>query len=149
MESPDDDGTNVFVRVDYVPSAYESGTTGNAYNEPLDSNTATVTVFPTFEITNQPENLTVVQNTPAVFSVDATTSNGSESKLTYQWSLDGQPLTDDGVSIIGSQSKELRITRSIAALERVFVQFLIPTAQPGILTTTEAKLDITPSKSCS
>jgi hypothetical protein len=146
LESPDDDGTNVFVRVDYVPSAYESGTTGNAYNEPLDSNTATVTVFPTFEITNQPENLTVVQNTPAVFSVDATTSNGSESKLTYQWSLDGQPLTDDGVSIIGSQSKELRITRSIAALERVFCTVSHPTAQPGILTTTEAKLDITPAR---
>ena len=146
LESPDDDGTNVFVRVDYVPSAYESGTTGNAYNEPLDSNTATVTVFPTFEITNQPENLTVVQNTPAVFSVDATTSNGSESKLTYQWSLDGQPLTDDGVSIIGSQSKELRITRSIAALERVFCTVSHPTAQPGILTTIEAKLDITPAR---
>ena len=146
LESPDDDGTNVFVRVDYVPSAYESGTTGNAYNELLDSNTATVTVFPTFEITNQPENLTVVQNTPAVFSVDATTSNGSESKLTYQWSLDGQPLTDDGVSIIGSQSKELRITRSIAALERVFCTVSHPTAQPGILTTTEAKLDITPAR---
>ena len=146
LESPDDDGTNVFVRVDYVPSAYESGTTGNAYNEPLDSNTATVTVFPTFEITNQPENLTVVQNTPAVFSVDATTSNGSESKLTYQWSLDGQPLTDDGVSIIGSQSKELRITRTTPALERVFCTVSHPTAQPGILTTTEAKLDITPAR---
>ena len=146
LESPDDDGTNVFVRVDYVPSAYESGTTGNAYNEPLDSNTATVTVFPTFEITNQPENLTVVQNTPAVFSVDATTSNGSESKLAYQWSLNGQPLTDDGVSVIGAQSKELRITRSIAALERVFCTVSHPTAQPGILTTTEAKLDITPAR---
>ena len=146
LESPDDDGTNVFVRVDYVPSAYESGTTGNAYNEPLDSNTATVTVFPTFEITNQPENLTVVQNTPAVFSVDATTSNGSESKITYQWSLDGQPLTDDGVSIIGSQSKELRITRTTPALERVFCTVSHPTAQPGILTTTEAKLDITPAR---
>ena len=146
LESPDDDGTNVFVRVDYVPSAYESGTTGNAYNEPLDSNTATVTVFPTFEITNQPENLTVVQNTPAVFSVDATTSNGSESKLAYQWSLNGQPLTDDGVSVIGAQSKELRITRTTPALERVFCTVSHPTAQPGILTTTEAKLDITPAR---
>ena len=141
-----DDGTNVFVRVDYVPSAYESGATGNAYNEPLDSNTATITVFPTFEITNQPENLTVVKNTSAVFNVDATTSNGSESKLTYQWSLNGQPLVDDGVFVIGSQSKQLRITRSIPALERVFCTVSHPTAQPGILTTTEAKLDITPAR---
>jgi hypothetical protein len=138
-----DDGTNVFVRVDYVPSAYESGATGNAYNEPLDSNTATITVFPTFEITNQPENLTVVQNTPAVFSVDATTSNGSESKLTYQWSLNRQPLVDDGVFVIGSQSKQLRITRSIPTLERVFCTVSHPTAQPSVLTTTEVKLDIT------
>ena len=61
LENPDDNGINVFVRADYVPSAYESGSTGNVYNEPLDSNTATVTVFPTFEITNQPENLNSCQ----------------------------------------------------------------------------------------
>ena len=146
LKNPDDNGINVFVRADYIPSAYESGTTGNAYNEPLDSNTATITVFPTFEITNQPKDLTVVENIPAVFNVDAETSDGSESKLSYQWSLNGQPLVDDASSIIGSQTKELRITRSIPALERVFCTVSHSNAQPGILTTTEAKLDITPAR---
>ena len=141
-----DDRMNVFVRVDYVPSAYETGTTGNAYNEPLDSNTATVTVFPIFRITNQPKDLTVVENTPAVFSVDAITSNNSDSDLIYQWNLNGQPLVDDEVSIVGSRSKELRITRTTPALEKVSCTVSHPTAQPGTLTTTEAKLDTTPAR---
>ncbi len=146
LKNPDDNGIDVFVRADYIPSAYESGTTGNAYNEPLDSNTATITVFPTFEITSQPENITVVQDVPAVFKVDTETSDGSESKLSYQWSLNGQPLVDNANSIIGSQTKELRIARSIPALERVFCTVSHSNSQPGILTTTEAKLDITPAR---
>ena len=146
LENPDDNGINVFVRADYVPSAYESGSTGNAYNEPLDSNTAIVTVFPTFEITNQPQSLTVVENTQAVYTVDALTSNDTELKLSYQWSLNGNPLSDNGSTIIGSQTKELKIIRSTPALEKVFCTVSHTTAQPGILTTTEANLDITPAR---
>lgn len=141
LTSPDD-GTSVFVRVDYVPDA----TTGNAYNEPLDSDNATVTVFPTFEIINQPQSLTVVENTQAVYSVDAVTSNNTESKLSYQWSINGYPLFDNGSTIIGSQTKELNIIRTAPALEKVFCTITHPTAQPGILTTTESNLDITPAR---
>ena len=40
-----------FLRADYQPA---QRTTGNAVNEPLDSDTATVTVDPLIEITTQP-----------------------------------------------------------------------------------------------
>ena len=56
LTSPDDDLSDLFLRADYVPSAYASGLTPNANNEPFDSNVGIITVFPTISITTQPVN---------------------------------------------------------------------------------------------
>lgn len=72
-----DDGKQYFVRADYVPSE----DTGNAYNEPLDSNTVTVSVPFELKIITQPQNQEVSQFIDAKFTVSASIT----SNVTYQW----------------------------------------------------------------
>lgn len=141
LTSPNNDITDVFLRVDYVPSAYGAGSlTANAINEPLDSNTGTVTVFPTISIDTQPQDSTVVEDIATTFSVDASTSDNSTG-LGYQWYLNGTALIN-GSLVKGSKSPTLTITRPDPGLDRVYCAVSHPTAQPGIVTTTEAKLDV-------
>ena len=72
----------VFVQAGYDPDDL----TPNAINEPLNSNNATLTVFPTISIDTQPQNATVVEDIATTFSVAASTSDGSTG-LGYQWYL--------------------------------------------------------------
>jgi len=146
LTSPTDNNTTVFLRADYVPSAYGIGSsTANAINEPLNSNNATLTVFPTISITTQPQNSTVVEDIATTFSVTASTSDGSTS-LGYQWYLDGSALTDNSL-VSGSRTKTLTITKEDPALYRVYCAVSHPTAQPGIVTTTQANLDVASTRS--
>lgn len=103
--SPDINLTNFFLTVDYIPSAYSqpvgsavtAGTkrsTGNAINEILSSNTATVTVNPFITILSQPQNDTTAIGSRANFFVDATISDDRFGGLSYQWQLNNQNLTD-------------------------------------------------------
>lgn len=141
LTSPNNDITDVFLRVDYVPSAYGVGSlTANAINEPLDSNTGTVTVFPTISIDTQPQDSTVVEDISTTFSVDASTTDSSAG-LGYQWYLNGTALTNDSL-VEGATSPTLTITRPEPGLDRVYCAVSHPTAQPGIVTTTQAKLDV-------
>ena len=78
--------------------------TPNAINEPLNSDSATVTVFPTISIDTQPTNTTVVEDIATTFSISASTSNGSDSDLSYQWYLNGSQIS-------GANSATLSITR--------------------------------------
>jgi hypothetical protein len=100
-KSPDTNTSNFFLTVDYVPSAYSQpsgspvtvGTarsTGNALNEILSSNSATLTVKPFITITTQPIETTVAIGNQATFSVDAILSDSSFGTLSYQWQLNGQ-----------------------------------------------------------
>ena len=92
--SPAANGLRLFVGVDYVPSAYSQpvgsavtvGTgrsTGNAVNEILNSDTATLTVFPFITIINQPQDTTSVIGGRATFVVNAEISDNLEN-LVYQ-----------------------------------------------------------------
>ena len=136
LTSPNNDITDVFLRVDYVPSAYGPGSlTANAINEPLDSNTGTVTVFPTISIDTQPQDSTVVEDIATTFSATASSSDGSDSLLSYQWYL-------NGAAISGATSSTLSITRPNPGLDRVYCEVSHSTAQPGIVTTTEVNLDV-------
>jgi hypothetical protein len=118
--TPTDNQRKFYVEVDYIPSAYQSSSpvtagtarsTGNAINEPLNSNTASVTVFPLITITSQPGVATVTEGFPVNFSVDAVLSDSTFGSLSYQWQFNNQNLSDNAL-IQGSSGKTLTITAS-------------------------------------
>ena len=145
LTSPDDDSSEFFVQVGYDPN----GLTPNAINEPINSDNATVSVFPTISINTQPEDSTVVEDISTTFSVVATNSDPlfatdeqtRPAPLRYQWYLNGTEL-DDSSLVSGSKSATLTITREDPALDRVYCSVSHANAQPGIVTSTEAKLDV-------
>ena len=141
LTNPGDNQSSVFLRADYTPSAYESGLTPNAFNEPIDSDTGTITVFPTVSITTQPEDTTVVEDVNTTFSVVASTSDSTNSSLSYNWYLNGSSLSDSSL-VSGSKTDTLTIKTEDPSLSRVYCEVSHPTAQPGIVTSTEAKLDV-------
>lgn len=100
----DDSNKEVYFTADYIPSAYSqpagsvvtAGTarsTGNAFNEPLQSGIGTITVFPVIEITSQPTDQIVGQTFEAEYSITAKTTPG-DGPVNYQWQLDGNDLSD-------------------------------------------------------
>ena len=100
----DDSNKEVYFTADYIPSAYSqpagsvvtAGTarsTGNAFNEPLQSGIGTITVFPVIEITSQPTDVVVGKTFEAEYSIAAKTTPG-DVPVNYQWQLDGNDLSD-------------------------------------------------------
>ena len=130
LTSPSDNNKGVFLQIGYDPNDL----TPNAINEPLNSNSATLTVFPTISIDTQPTDTTVVEDIETTFSVAASTSDSS-TNLGYQWYLNGSEIN-------GATSSTLSITRPDPGLDKVYCSVSHPTAQPGIVTSTEAKLDV-------
>ena len=141
LTNPGDDQSSVFLAADYVPSAYESGLTSNAFNEPVNSDVGITTIFPTVSITTQPEDSEVVEDVDTTFSVVVSTSDNTNSSLSYNWYLNGSSLSDSSL-VSGSKTDTLTIKREEPALNRVYCEVSHPTAQPGIVTSTEAKLDV-------
>ena len=130
LTSPLSINGQVFVQAGYDPNDL----TPNAINEPINSNNATLTVFPTISIDTQPADTTVVEDIETSFSVVASTSDSSTG-LGYQWYLNGSEIS-------GATSSTLSITRPDPGLDKVYCAVSHPTAQPGIVTTTEANLDV-------
>ena len=132
LTNPSDNNKGVFLQIGYDPNDL----TPNAINEPLNSNSATLTVFPTISIDTQPTDKTVVEDIETTFSVAASTSESStDPGLGYQWYLNGSEIN-------GATSSTLSITRPDPGLDKVYCAVSHPTAQPGIVTTTQAKLDV-------
>ena len=103
LVTPTDNDRKFYLEVDYVPSytvgvqsVTKSGyTTGNAWNEPITSGVATVTVSPLIDIVAQPTNRQVFLNTNTSVNVNSDLTDSSFSDdLTYQWILDGEDATD-------------------------------------------------------
>ena len=101
--TPTDNNRKFYLEVDYVPSyvvGVQSVTvpgfkTGNAFNEPISSGVATVTVTPLIDIVAQPSNRQVLLNTNTIISVNADLTDSSfTDDLTFQWYLDGEEVTD-------------------------------------------------------
>lgn len=147
LTSPTDNQNEYFCKIGYNPSDLSP----NAINEPFDSSSAKVTVSPVISITTQPENVTIEQGNPATFNVVASTSDGSDQDLRYQWVMDGENL-QDGRSIIldrgqtvvsGAESPTLSIEKTFTDFNKLFCKVSHATANPGIVTTTQANLDIT------
>ena len=141
VTSPTTSGIQFFVGADYIPSAYQlsspvtAGTgrsTGNAINDILFSNSATLTVNPSVLISGQPSNSTVAQGQTATFSVTASSSNNTD--IAYQWYIDGSPVsngTSGGNTISGANTNTLTVTTSSgtpAATSNVFVSVSHPSA---------------------
>jgi len=124
----------VFVQAGYDPDDLSP----NAINEPINSDDATLTVFPTISIDTQPTSTSVVEDIPTTFSVVASTSDSSTG-LGYQWYLNSNEIS-------GETSSTLSITRPDPGQDKVYCEVSHPTAQPGIVTTTEVNLDVASSR---
>ena len=109
LVTPRDNQRKFYLEADYVASAYGVGkSTGNAWNEPLSSGIATVTVNPLLEIVAQPTSQqTLINSTTNEFVTGKTISLNVNADLSdsyfgddlvYQWYVDGQ-LATDGVSL--------------------------------------------------
>lgn len=81
VQSPEDDGKQYFLRVEYVAS----NRTGNASNEPLDSNTVTVSIPFEMIIRQQPQSQEVAQFVDAEFNVVANLGNAVSYQWYYEW----------------------------------------------------------------
>ena len=100
----DDSNKEVYFTADYIPSAYSqpagsavtAGTarsTGNAFNEPLQSGIGTITVFPIIEITSQPTDQLASVEDDATYTIAAQKTPGGDV-VSYQWQLNGTDLSD-------------------------------------------------------
>ena len=102
--SPTDNQRKFYVVADYVSSAYGAGkSTGNAWNEPLTSGIATVTVTPLIDVIAQPaEGVQALINEDASITVNADlTDSYFADDLTYQWYLNGE-IAEDGVKTVST-----------------------------------------------
>ena len=118
----DDNGKEIYFTADYIPSAYSqpagsavtAGTarsTGNAYNEPLQSGIATITVFPIIDIITQPTDQLVSVDDDARYSITAQKTPGGGA-VNYQWQLNETDLSDGTTTrtVIESGTGKLTIT---------------------------------------
>ena len=155
VTSPTTSGIQFFVGADYIPSAYQlsspitAGTgrsTGNAINDILFSNSATLTVNPSVLISGQPSNSTVAQGQTATFSVTAASSNNTD--VAYQWYIGGSPVsngTSGGNTISGANTNTLTVTTSSgtpAATSNVYVSVSHPTAGNSPVTSNTVTLSV-------
>lgn len=152
-QTPTTNGVRFYLGVDYIPSAYSQpvgsavtvGTarsTGNAVNEPLFSNRATLTVRPNVIINQQPSDVNVTTDQRATFSVSASLTNGTTSGLSYRWQLNGVDLNDSG-TVSGSSTPTLSILQSTAGSGSISVRVSHPTACNSPLSSRTVRFDTT------
>jgi hypothetical protein len=99
LKTPADNQRKFYLQADYVPSTH----TGNAFNEPLSSGIATVTVYPLIQITSQPTSKVSLINRPETFTIVPTltdTTYYSNSQFQYQWQLNEVNLSDGTIQIV-------------------------------------------------
>ena len=88
VDTPGDSGRQFFCRITYTPGdEYDSADkgTGSALNEPVQSDTATLTVNPLLEIVTQPSSASAYINNPATFTVGAKLTDNTTASLSYAW----------------------------------------------------------------
>lgn len=116
LQSPSDSGRSFFLRATYVPGV----TSGNATNSPLDSNTVSLTVWPSLSITTQPTDQTTAVDTEATFTTNASISDSSYGPINYLW-------TRDGTTIQTSTSNSVTITPTTAGTSTIQVTAYVDT----------------------
>lgn len=127
----DDNGKEVYFTADYIPSAYSqpagsavtAGTarsTGNAYNEPIQSGIATITVLPIIDITTQPTGQLVSVEDTATYTIAAQKTPGGGA-VNYQWQLNGTDLSDGTTTrtVIDGGTAKIAITGSDGSIAEI------------------------------
>ena len=99
--SPDQHNSEYYVEAQYTPSAYGSvgsaRSTGNAINEPITSGIATLSINPGLSIVTQPADSTAVLNSNTTFRVVPFLTDTTQGAVSYQWYLNGNPITTSTV----------------------------------------------------
>jgi len=148
--TPNANGVRFYLVADYIPSAYSQpegsavvvGTarsTGNAFNDPKSSNTATLTVNPTLSVTSNPSSREIAENEFETFSASASASDGSS--VSIQWQLNGVDLSDSS-TVSGSRSNTLRISLPTAGNYSIRAKFTHPTATNSPLYSSSATFTV-------
>ena len=106
LKSPQDNNREFYLEADYTPTD-EYGSilkgTGNATNEPLNSGIATITVEPLIEIISEPSTTETIINQSSTFSINAGLTDSTYGDVAYQWSVNGNEVSDGTVTdIVGS-----------------------------------------------
>ena len=103
LRSPEDNNRKFFVEAEYTPTneyqTAEKGT-GNVLNaNPVaTSGVGTITVDPLIVITSQPTIAETNPNEVATFTIDAELTDPSYGDVEYQWSLNGNPVSDGTIT---------------------------------------------------
>jgi hypothetical protein len=137
LKSPTDHNRQFYLKADYVASAYglagvavtvgSGRSTGNAVNDTLNSNTATITVYPVISITEQPTNKTVAQGISATFTAQASLTDTTQGSLSFRWQLNENDLSDSSTTI-GSGTQTLSISSSTVSTSTVRAKITHPTS---------------------
>ena len=149
----DDNDKEIYFEVDFVPSAYAQPTgsvvtagtarsTGNAYNEPLRSQSAKATTLSKIEVIEHPED--VISTLDADFDVVARINPENGETLNYQWQINEVDLIDGNaiLPLNAVQEATFTITGTDGSSEEIDVSNLcvINDFKPGVtytLTTNE------------
>jgi hypothetical protein len=101
----------IYLRADYSPSAYglpgvpiTAGTarsTGNAIDDPKDSNVASLNIIPKLFVSSEPLDNTVSLNTNSTFTSTGILFNNTIAGIQYQWQLNGVDIAD-GTFVVNS-----------------------------------------------
>jgi hypothetical protein len=132
-KSPTANGLGFYVDVDYVPSAYSQpvgsavtvGTgrsTGNAVNEVLNSNSATLTVFPVLSVATQPTDQTAASTRSAIFTTLGALTDTTQGNISYRWQLNGNDLSDS-TTVIGSGTTSLSVSLPLIPIDTQVTHF--------------------------
>lgn len=97
-----DSGKTVSVVTDYIPADGE----GNANNDNLRSNLATLTSFPEILINTQPTDIIVGSGLEATFNIDAEIFPSNDETLFYQWQIDGNDLVNGSQTLTETTEAE-------------------------------------------
>lgn len=125
LSSPSDSDKKFFLRTTHNVSIGSS--TPFAQNNPLDSNIITLTIFPEISIVNQPIDVTVGIDRFAEYTVDVNLSDTRQGNISYQWSLNGNSLTNS-TNVTGANTDTLRIKSQAVGINTVQAIITHPTS---------------------
>lgn len=87
-----DNGREFFLQTDYVNSAYGSGLSANAFNEPFNTTNIAITLTPPPSFRTQPFGKTTEAGNEINFQCMVTIPSNTSSLFTFDWYLDGELL---------------------------------------------------------
>ena len=180
--SPNDDNQTISLVVDYIPSAYQDvdsdgvlDLTGNAINDPIETNAVILSVLPTISITSQPTKQLVNEFDPdiiqgvatdqsdveATFTVSATTTNIddpdpsvlADGTLLYSWwvEVNGTPFelskgVPDRFFVSNPTLPSITIKKDFPGRHLVYCVVSHTTADPESIQSSKVEFEVRPSR---